>query len=141
MAGTTDKTAKTAKTGGTVAKQAASKRSGKGVNKSAEIRKIAQLKGGDVRPVDVVAELKARGITVAAAQVSMALKRMGFRRRRRTAVRSARVAARRQLEALVTPGVAAPVTVDDLLAARKAAALLGGTDRAIAALMALKKLD
>ena len=69
------------------------------------------------------------------------VRRCGARRRRRTAVRSARVAARRQLEALVTPGVAAPVTVDDLLAARKAAARLGGTDRAIAALIALKKLD
>jgi hypothetical protein len=138
MAETTDETEKNAPTAGT---KAASKRSGKGVNKSAEIRKLAQLKGANVRPVDVVAELKAKGITVAAPQVSMVLKRMGFRRRRRTAVRSARAAARRQLKALGAPRVADPVTVDDLLAARKAAARLGGTDRAIAALMALKKLD
>lgn len=117
------------------------KKAAKGVNKSAEIRKIAQSKGGKVRPKDVIAELKAKGITVSSPQVSMVLKRMGFRRRRRATAKAARVEVRQQIKALVGGRTSGPVTVDDLLVARRMADQLGGTDRAMAALAALKRLD
>lgn len=132
-----EKAAPTAKS----AKPAAKKAGTKGVNKSAEIRKIAQAKGGKVRPKDVIAELKAKGITVSSPQVSMVLKRMGFRRRRRAVAKAARSEVRQQIKALVGGRTSGPVTVDDLLVARRMAAQLGGTDRAIAALAALKRLD
>jgi hypothetical protein len=131
-----EKPAATAKAAKPVAKKAT-----KGVNKSAEIRKVAQAKGGKVRPKDVIAELKAKGITVSSPQVSMVLKRMGFRRRRRATAKAARVEVRQQIKALVAGRASGPVTVDDLLVARRMADQLGGTDRAIAALAALKRLD
>ena len=56
------------------------------VSKSDEVRKLAkelQAKGEKVRPVTIVNALKARGITVAAPQVSMVLKKMGLKRRKR----------------------------------------------------------
>jgi hypothetical protein len=131
-----EKPAAAAKTAKPVGKKAS-----KGVNKSAEIRKIAQSKGGKVRPKDVIAELKAKGITVSSPQVSMVLKRMGFRRRRRATAKAARVEVRQQIKALVGGRTSGPVTVDDLLVARRMADQLGGTDRAMAALAALKRLD
>jgi transposase len=57
-----------------------------GVNKSEEIRKLAtelKAKGEKVRPVTIQTMLKKRGIEVAAPQVSMVLKKMGFKPRKR----------------------------------------------------------
>jgi reverse gyrase len=67
-------------------KNMAKKASKSGVNKSEEIRKLAtelKSKGEKVRPVTIQTMLKKRGIEVAAPQVSMVLKRMGFKPRKR----------------------------------------------------------
>jgi hypothetical protein len=110
-------------------------------SKSDEIRRVAtfmQGRGEKPRPSLIVKELKQQGIDVAPAQVSLVLKKMGFRplRKRKGAKRAApRVAS-------VKPSVArGVVSVDDLLAAKKAAAALGGTGKAIAALQALKRFE
>ena len=53
-----------------------------GVNKSEEIRNVAttmKAKGEKPRPVAIIAALQDRGITVSSPQVSIVLKKMGFR--------------------------------------------------------------
>ena len=67
-------------------KPAAEKKAPKGVNKSAEIRKVAAAmkeKGEKPRPVVIIATLKSKGIEVVSPQVSNVLKKMGFRPRKR----------------------------------------------------------
>jgi hypothetical protein len=116
------------------------KKSG-GVNKSDEIRKVAsaiKAKGDKPRPSVIVAELNTKGVKVAPAQVSMVLKRMGFRplrRRKKAGGATATVAAPK------AGGRQQAVSVDDLIAAKKMAGSLGGTEKAIAALQALKRFE
>lgn len=117
------------------------KKSG-GVNKSDEIRKVAtaiKAKGDKPRPSVIVAELNTKGVKVAPAQVSMVLKRMGFRplRRRKKAGGATATAA----AGPKAGGRQQAVSVDDLIAAKKMAGSLGGTEKAIAALQALKRFE
>ncbi len=103
-------------------------------SKSDAVRKLAaamKAKGEKPRPSVIVAELKKQGVDVAAAQVSMVLKKMGFRSLRKR---------KKALAAKVGPWVSV-VSVDDLLAAKKVASSLGGADKAIAALQALKRFE
>ena len=97
-----------------------------------------KAKGTKPRPSVIVAELGAKGINVAAAQVSFVLKSMGFRplrkRRKKGAAGTPKAAAKKD-------AVAGPVSIDDLLAAKKAVVALGGSDRAVEAIQALKRLE
>ena len=124
-----------------------SKKSG-GMNKSAEIRKVAaamKSKGVKPRPSVIVAELKAKGVAVAPAQVSTILKKMGFRPLRKRTKRGAPAAAGASAKVANAPSKAAPksssISVDDLIAAKKMAGSLGGTEKALAALSALKRFE
>jgi hypothetical protein len=117
------------------------KKSG-GVNKSDEIRKVAaamKAKDEKPRPSLIVAELKTRGVKVAPAQVSMVLKKMGFRPLRRRKKSGAAPAAAGA--APKAAGKQQAVSIDDLIAAKKMAGNLGGTEKAIAALQALKRFE
>ena len=123
--------------------KATEKKSPKDVNKSEEIRKIATLmksKGEKPRPVAIIAILKKQGVVVSSPQVSMVLKRMGFRprKRRKSGDLSAVVAA-------ASKGVKSKskskISIEDLVAAKKAVGRLGGLDRAIAALEALRQFE
>lgn len=67
---------------------------------------------------------------MAAAQVSIVLKKMGFRSLRKVTV-----------SAKVSPLKTSVVTVEDLLAAKKVAGTIGSADKAIAALQALKRFE
>lgn len=120
-----------------------------GVNKSEEIRKVAsaiKAKGEKPRPSVIVAELlKSKGVKVAPAQVSMILKKMGFRplrKRKKAGVAPAASAAKVSTKS-VSKAAAKPaaISVDDLIAAKKMAGNLGGTEKAIAALQALKRFE
>jgi hypothetical protein len=118
------------------------------VNKSAEIRKIAtgmKAKGEKPRPSVIVVELKKLGITVAPPQVSNILKKMGFRplRKRKGASKAKAGLAAAKATSAAKGGAkkASIVSVEDLLAAKKAAGTIGGTDKAIAALQALKRFE
>ena len=131
-----------------VAKKAAkpSKKPAAGdINKSDEIRKLAvamKAKGTKPRPSVLVAELGGRGINVAAAQVSFVLKSMGFRPlRKRKKKGAAGAAAGTPKAAAKKAAVAGAVSIDDLLAAKKAVVALGGSDRAVEAIQALKRLE
>jgi hypothetical protein len=113
----------------------------KAPNKSEEIRKAAKAmkeKGEKPRPVTIIAVLKKQGIEVSSPQVSMVLKRMGFRpRKRRKAGKPVATGTAK------TTRTARPtkISVDDLVAARKAVGQLGGLDRALAAIEALRNFQ
>jgi transposase len=110
----------------------------KEVNKSEEIRKIAnamKAKGEKPRPVVIIATLKKQGIEVSSPQVSMVLKKMGFRPRKRG---SSKAAADKPAS---KPSRNGAVTVDDVLAAKKMAAQFGSVEKAIKSLQALQRLS
>ena len=111
------------------------KKPAKDVNKSAEIRRIAAAmkeKREKPRPVVIIAQLKKQGIEVSSPQVSMVLKRMGFRPRPRKQAGAAAAGVK------VRGGA---ISVDELLAAKKLVGQFGGADRAMAALAALKQFE
>jgi ribosomal protein L11 len=116
-----------------------------GINKSEEIRTLAKQmkeKGEKPRPVVIVAVLKQRGVEVSSPQVSMVLKKMGFRpSRRKKALASSNGSVAHVARANPVVSRESVVSVDDILAAKKVASLLGGTDRALAALAALKRIQ
>ncbi len=124
---------------------------GKATKKSAEkitskadlIRKVAGIikaKGEKPRPTEIVKILAEEGVTVAAAQVSMTLKAAGYRPLRKR--RKARKAA---VGTVATKAVgssrSSQISIDDLLAAKSVAGAFGGTEKAIEALQALKRLE
>jgi hypothetical protein len=115
------------------------KKAAKDLNKSEEIRKLAKLmldKNEKPRPVLIIAALKKQGIEVSSPQVSMVLKRMGVRPRRRKAgpVKVASVAN-------VGRKAGGAISVEELIAAKRIVSQLGGTDRALAAISALKRFE
>ena len=114
----------------------------KDVNKSEEIRKVAasmKAKGEKPRPVSIIATLKKQGVVVSSPQVSMVLKRMGFRPRKRRKLGATGGAAASGHAVRKGAAVSGKISVDDLLAAKKVATDFGSADRAIAALAALKQ--
>ena len=128
------------------AAKAGKSKTGKEVNKSEEIRTVAKQmkdKGEKPRPVTIIAALKQQGIEVSSPQVSMVLKRMGFRprRRRKAAKRGSAAVATINGSAKAVRGKATKISVEDLVAAKKAVSRLGGLDRALAAIEALRQFD
>ena len=130
------------------AKRAGKKPSGKkpskkpaDLNKSDEIRKVAtKMKAGGqkVRPSLIVQELAKQNVAVAPAQVSVVLKRMGFKPLRK---RKAKAGIEPKVNAPTQARRASVLGIEDLLAAKKAVEAFGGSDRAIQAIQALKKLE
>jgi hypothetical protein len=122
----------------------ASKRPAEEITSKADlIRKVAGIikaKGEKPRPTEIVKILKEEGVTVAPAQVSMTLKAAGYRplRKRRKGKKTAGEIAAKQAAGA---GRSSLVSIDDLLAAKSVAGAFGGTDKAIAALQALKRLQ
>jgi hypothetical protein len=117
-------------------------KAGKDVNKSAEIRKVAtamKAAGEKPRPVMIIAALGKQGIEVSSPQVSMVLKRMGFRPRRRR--KNGKPLATTAGSAKAVRTRATKISVEDLVAAQKAVSRLGGLDRALAAIEALRQFE
>ena len=107
------------------------------------IRKVAGIiksKGEKPRPTEIVKILAEEGVTVAAAQVSMTLKAAGYRplRKRRKSKKTAEGAATKKA---VGAGRTNQISIDDLLAAKSVSGAFGSTDKAIAALQALKQFE
>ena len=131
------------------AKKAATKKAapkaGAEPSKSDLVRKLAkELKEGgqQPRPSVIVAELGKQGVKVAPAQVSIVLKKMGFRplRKKKGGAKKSAPKAAGAVRA-PKPAASSAVSLDELLAAKKAAASLGGTEKALAALQALKRIE
>ncbi|RLS28721.1 MAG: hypothetical protein DWH79_13040 [Planctomycetota bacterium] len=119
----------------------ADKKDAKGPNKSEEIRKLARTmkeRNEKPRPVVIVATLKKQGIDVSSPQVSMVLKRMGFRPRKR---RKAGEAEAPKAKVRTVSAKSGQISIEDLLAAKKVVQQFGGSDRAIAAIAALKRFE
>lgn len=109
----------------------------KPVNKSEEIRKVAaamKARNEKPRPVKIIEILKKQGIAVSSPQVSMVLKRMGFRPRKRAKVGAT-------VGAAAKAGRSAGVTVEDLVAAKRLVSQFGSADKAIRAIEALKQFS
>lgn len=109
----------------------------KAVNKSEEIRKVAaamKARNEKPRPVKIIEILKKQGVVVSSPQVSMVLKRMGFRPRKRAKAGAGAVKAAK-------PVRHAAVTVEDLVAAKRLVSQFGSPDRAIRAIEALKQFS
>jgi arginine repressor len=98
-------------------------------NKAEAIRAAAKSLGKKVRPRDIIAMLKEQGIAVSSAQVSTTLKSMGMKRTRRGRKAGAVAAAGRE-----------PITIEDLIAAKKLVNQLGSIEAASQAISALAKL-
>ena len=125
-------------------KKPADKKPAADVNKSAEIRKVATAmkdKGEKPRPVTIIATLKKQGVEVSSPQVSMVLKRMGFRPRKRRKAGNLAAAAVAANKANKTGKSKTKISVEDLVAAKKAIDRLGGLDRAVAAIEALRQFE
>ena len=105
-------------------------------NKSEEIRKVAramQARGEKPRPVTIIAALEKQGVEVSSPQVSMVLKRMGFRSRRRRKPAAKGSATK--------GGKPVRVSVEDLVAAKRLVSHFGGATRAMKALQALQQFE
>jgi len=118
----------------------------KEVNKSDEVRKVAhgmKARGENPRPVVIIAMLKKQGIEVSSPQVSQILKKMGFRprKRRKAGKGAAAEGAVVKKIAVLNSGRAALISVDDLIVVKKVIGQLGGTERALAAISALRRLE
>ncbi|MFM8497430.1 MAG: hypothetical protein ACKOEM_18200 [Planctomycetia bacterium] len=116
------------------------KSAGKEVNKSAEIRRVAgamKAKGEKPRPIVIIEVLKREGVTVSSPQVSMVLKGMGFRPRRR------RKGGKQASKPVATQPArkASKVKVEDLVKAKRIVSQMGGVDHALAVLHALKDFE
>jgi hypothetical protein len=114
----------------------------KEVNKSAEIRKVAtsiKAKGEKPRPINIIEILKKQGVEVSSPQVSMVLKRMGFRPRKRAKVGAVKAAG--GVASLAKKASKGNLSVEDLLRAKKMADDFGGAERLVNALSALVELQ
>lgn len=110
------------------------------LNKSAEIRKIANTmksKGEKPRPVVIIDLLKKDGVVVSSPQVSMVLKKMGFRPRKR---RKGKDVVAKSSSPSAGPKTR-KIKVEDLVKAKKVVAQMGGVEKALAAIKALKDLE
>jgi hypothetical protein len=117
------------------------------------IRKVAGIikaKGERPRPSDIVKILKEEGVDVFPAQVSLTLKAAGYRplRKRRKGekaaaggVAGASVAGKNAGRKALGTGRLEQISIDDLLEAKRVAGAFGGTDKAIAALQALRRFE
>jgi hypothetical protein len=111
-----------------------------GINKSDEIRKVAngmKAKGEKPRPVVIIDILQKQGVVVSSPQVSMVLKKMGFRPRKRR--KGGEIVAVRPSAS--NAGKITKIRVEDLVMAQKVAAQMGGIEKALAALQALKSFN
>ena len=105
------------------------------LNRTEMIRQTAQTLGKPVRPRDIIAALKDKGVTVSSTLVSKTLAAAGFRRRRR------RRRAGASTEARQTNSVGGSLNLDALIAAKALIEKVGGVENAQAALSALKRLQ
>lgn len=111
-----------------------------GVSKSDSIRKVAnamKAKGEKPRPKTIMEILKKDGIVVSSPQVSMVLKKMGFRPRKRR--KGQTLAAKSSSPS--TSSKTKKIKVEDLVRAKKVVAQLGGVEKALAAIKALKDFE
>jgi hypothetical protein len=106
------------------------------INKAEMIRQVAKALGKKVRPRDIIATLRGRGVVVTHPQVSKTLKAAGYRRRRR-----GKKSAPATAERLARKSTKRPLDLEALIAAKALVEKLGGIAKVEAAISVLKKLQ
>jgi hypothetical protein len=119
------------KPGRKAAAPAASNNGAAGATKADQIRDTAKSMPKPVRPRDVIAELKKKGVTASSAQVSTVLRGMGMRRRRRKAAAGTAAGGSNS----------ASLNIDDLIASKKLVGQVGSIEKVKEALAALARLS
>jgi hypothetical protein len=115
-------------------KRARKKAASNGVTKAQAIRDAAKELGKKARPRDIIATLKAKGISVSSPQVSATLKAAGLRRGRRGGkAKMAAAAARRSINGH-------GLDISQLVQVKKLADQLGGTGKLKDLAAALERL-
>jgi hypothetical protein len=99
------------------------------------IRQTAKAMGGKVRPRDIIAALKEKGVSVSHTLVSKTLAAAGFHRRRRRRKPGAGANARQAASG------GGPLDLGALIAAKTLIEKVGGIENAQAAISVLKKLQ
>jgi hypothetical protein len=99
-------------------------------SKAELIRQTAKALPKPIRPRDIIAALKEKGVSVSSQQVSSTLRAAGFRRRRR----------RKSVGTASQSPTANGLNLDALLAAKALIAKVGSVEVAEEALRALRKL-
>ncbi len=101
--------------------------------KADQIREVAGGMEKPVRPRDVIAILKEKGVTASSAQVSTVLLAMGMKKRKRR---------RRKMAVAGSAAVAGnSLNIDDLVAAKKLVSQVGSVEKVREALAALARLS
>jgi transposase len=99
--------------------------------KADQIRDLAKSLPRPVRPRDVIAALKEKGVTASSAQVSTVLRAMGMKRKRR----------RRKAAAGAPAAAGNSLNINDLVAAKKLVGEVGSIEKVKEALAALARLS
>ena len=112
------------------------------------IRKVAGIikaKGEKPRPSEIVKILKDEGVDVFPAQVSLTLKAAGYRplrkRRKGNKATAGTAAGETGGRKAGSSGRVEQISIDDLLEAKRVSGAFGGTEKAIAALQALRRFE
>jgi arginine repressor len=113
------------------AAKAAASSNGAGTTKADQIREVAGGMEKPVRPRDVIAALKEKGVTASSAQVSTVLLAMGMKKKRRR---------RRKAAAVAPAATSTGLNISDLVAAKKLVGEVGSIAKVKEALAALARL-
>jgi arginine repressor len=114
------------------AAKAAASTNGSTGTKADKIREVAGGMEKPVRPRDVIAALKEKGVTASSAQVSTVLLAMGMKKKRRR---------RRKVAAVAPAATSTGLNISDLVAAKKLVGEVGSIAKVKEALAALARLS
>jgi len=114
--------------------------SSSGGTKAEAIRAVAKSLPKPFRPLDVRAELAKQGIDATTTFIGKVLRAAGMKRKRRKAANGSSIPSPSDVRAAILARRNAPVTIDDLVAAKKVVSQVGSVEKVREALAALAKL-
>jgi len=119
---------------------AASTNGAAGGTKAEAIRAVAKNLPKPFRPLDVRAELAKQGIDATTTFIGKVLRAAGMKRKRRKAANGSGIPSPSDVRAAILARRSAPVTIDDLVAAKKLVGQVGSIEKVREALAALARL-
>ena len=111
-----------------------------GGTKAEAIRAVAKSLPKPFRPLDVRAELAKQGIDATTTFIGKVLRAAGMKRKRRKAANGSSIPSPSDVRAAILARRNAPVTIDDLVAAKKLVGQVGSIEKVREALAALARL-
>jgi len=125
---------------GAKASAAPTNASSAGGTKAEAIRAVAKSLPKPFRPLDVRAELAKQGIDATTTFIGKVLRAAGMKRKRRKAANGSGIPSPSDVRAAILARRNAPVTIDDLVAAKKLVGQVGSIEKVREALAALARL-